>query len=258
MHFATNYLDYLLRAKTRHGIHSPFVYDFVDKELHRKCDSEITSTVEQIRKNLLRDNRTVDFKDLGAGSKKVKTSKPKVKQLAKNSLKSKKYASLTAKLASYVRAKTIIELGTSLGTTTLYLSLCNPQARIFTIEGSKSVAEVAQEQFTKAGAENIQSIIGNFDREFPKLLKETGNTDFIFIDGNHTYEATLRYFKMALDAAGENTVIVFDDINWSTGMQKAWQEIKKEPKVRISMDFFFVGAVFFNPNFSKEDFLIRY
>ena len=258
MSLTTNYIRYMLRAKTRHGIHSPFVYDFVDKELRRKCDSKVTHTIEQIRINLLEDSRNIDFEDLGAGSKKVKTTQPKVKQLAKNSLKGKKYASLVAKLASYVRAKTIIELGTSLGTTTLYLSLCNPQARIYTIEGSKSVAEIAREQFARAGVENIQSIIGNFDREFPKLLKETGNVDFIFIDGNHTYEATMRYFKMALEAAEKNTVIVFDDINWSAGMQKAWQEIKKEPKVRISMDFFFVGAVFFNPNFSKEDFLIRY
>jgi len=258
MSLVIDYIQYLLNAKTRHGIHSPFVYEFVDQYLQQKIDSNITQAIEQVRKQLLNDSNTIVFEDLGAGSKNVKSNQPSIKSLAKNSLKPKKYAKLIGQFAKYINAKTIIELGTSLGTTTLYISLLNPSASIITLEGSPAVAKIAQEQFNKLNAKNIQIKIGNFNDTFPKLLEEKPHPDLIFIDGNHTYEATMRYFKLALNNCPKNSFLIFDDINWSGGMKKAWDEIKRHPKVSISMDFFFLGIVSFNPDFSKEDFVIRY
>lgn len=38
LHAFTAYIQYRLRAKTRHGIHSPFVYEFIDNCLGVKSD----------------------------------------------------------------------------------------------------------------------------------------------------------------------------------------------------------------------------
>ena len=51
---------------------------------------------------------------------------------------------------------------------------------------------------------------------------------------------------------------VFDDINWSKDMQNAWQTIKKNEKVTLSIDLFEMGIVFFMSRFQKEDFVIRF
>ena len=56
----------------------------------------------------------------------------------------------------------------------------------------------------------------------------------------------------------DDSFIIFDDINWSEEMKEAWKEIIKHPSVRISIDVYMMGIVFFNPGFSKEDFKIRY
>ena len=257
MGIVKDYFQYRIKAKSRHGIHSPFVYELVEKYLYQDIDSSISKPIEEIRKALLKDAKSIEFEDLGAGSKKVKAAQPRVKELAKNSLKPKKYAKLIGQIAQYIKAKNIIELGTSLGTTSLYISRLNPSAKLYTLEGSPAVARIAQEQFDKLEAQNIELIVGNFDTELPKLLAQQ-SPDLIFIDGNHTYEATMRYFEMALKAMKNKGILIFDDINWSDGMKQAWTEIKKHPKVNISMDFFYLGVVSINPDFSKEDFVIRY
>jgi predicted O-methyltransferase YrrM len=253
-----DYIHYRIHAKSRHGIHSPFVYNLVDQYLSKKIGSSITRPIENIRKQLLRDSSIIQFEDFGAGSKKLKTHQPSVKSLAKNSLKPKKYAKLIAQVSQYINAKNIIELGTSLGTTTLYISILNPNSKVYTIEGSSEVAHIAQKQFDKLQAQNIELIVGNFDQEFPKLLEKQINPDLIFIDGNHTYEATIRYFEMALNYSHSKTIFIFDDINWSDGMKRAWNEIKQHPQVSISLDFFYLGLVSINPDLSKESFLIKY
>ncbi|MBK6643902.1 MAG: class I SAM-dependent methyltransferase [Bacteroidetes bacterium] len=68
--------------------------------------------------------------------------------------------------------------------------------------------------------------------------------DFIFIDGNHTYEATMRYFNWILPKVRAKTMIIFDDINWSAGMQQAWLEIQQHPKVTQSLDFYLWELLF--------------
>jgi len=253
-----DYISYRIHAKSRHGIHSPFVYNLLDQYLYNRIDSGISKPIENLRKALLKDKNILNYEDLGAGSKKLKTGHTRVCDLAKTSLKDKKYAKLIAQIAQYTEARNIIELGTSLGITTLYISALNPDAKIYTIEGSPEIAKIAQKQFKQLNAKNIQSIVGNFDWQYPNLLAEIQIADFIFIDGNHTYKATREYFELALKYVHEKSVIVFDDINWSKEMKKAWLEIKQHPKVSISLDFFFLGVVFFNPSLSKEEFLIRY
>ncbi len=258
MSLVGDYIHYQIHAKTRHGIHSPFVYDFVEQYLYKKLNTSTYKPIEKIRKELLKNNQTIHFDDLGAGSKKAKTKTPTIKTLAKNSLKPKKYAKLIAQLAQYIEAKTIIELGTSLGTTSLYIAKLNPKAQIYTIEGSPEIARIAKQQFNKLNANNIEVIIGNFDDQLQPLLAKTNEVDLIFIDGNHTKKATLQYFEQSLEYCHSKTIFIFDDIYWSEGMKQAWTTIKRHPKVSLSMDFFFLGAVSINPDFSKEEFIIRY
>ena len=80
----------------------------------------------------------------------------------------------------------------------------------------------------------------------------------IFIDGNHKKDATLNYFQQCLQQMSSNSVLVFDDIHWSDGMEKAWIEIKQHPRVKVTIDLFQMGLVFFREELSKEDFILRF
>lgn len=253
-----DYIHYLWHAKSRHGIHSPFVYTLVEDYLYQDIDLTISAPIEEVRKHLLQDTSQINHLDLGAGSRIKRKGNLRVKDLAKTSIKPYKFAKLIAQIPQYINAHCIIELGTSLGVTTLYLSKLNPKAQIYTIEGSIEVAEIAQKQFDQLDAKNIQLIHGDFDVQFPALLSRVKKPDVIYIDGNHTYEATMHYFELCSKYSNNNTLIIFDDINWSEGMRKAWNNIKNYSRTTLCLDFFHLGVVSFNPNFSKEYFQIRY
>jgi len=99
---------------------------------------------------------------------------------------------------------------------------------------------------------NINFINAKFDEALPEFFKNNNCIDFFYVDGNHTYQATLNYFKLALNYKTTNSVFVFDDIYWSKQMTQAWEEIKKNNEVTLSIDAFYFGLVFFKPEFKEK------
>lgn len=255
-----NYLTYLIKAKTAHGVHSPFVYKFVTELLETKNEAYYQfKELDELRKQLLQDQNEIEITDFGAGSKVFKGNKRKISDITKHGISSKKFSELYFKLINFCNAEYVIELGTSIGLNTMYLSKANSKSRIYTIEGCPALSEFSSNLFKKHKTDNITPIQGKFDDVLPELLNDLPKLDFFYIDGNHQYEATKKYFEMALKKKHENSVFIFDDINWTEGMQKAWEEIKSHPEVTLSLDLFYVGIIFFRKEQKeKEHFTLKY
>jgi len=250
------YISFRSLAKNGgHGIHSPFVFDLINNVIENNGTFYGFKEIENIRKKLLQNDKTININDLGAGSKKFLSQERKISDIAKYSLKSAKQASFIFRIANYFNAKNIVEIGTSLGITTMYLSLLK-QAKITTIEGDENIYKIANDNFNKLNINNINNILSNFDNVLPQIINDTDKIDLAFIDGNHTKKATLKYFNLIKQKTHKNTVIIFDDIYWSKGMQEAWQSIKKDSSVIVSIDLFHLGLVFFKDEMPKQDFII--
>jgi predicted O-methyltransferase YrrM len=261
LQLAKKYIQYYLGAfnSKGHGMHSPFVFSFIRYVLNNDGQYLPPPEIETVRKQLLTDVRVLEVEDLGAGSRKVRPSTRSVQQVAKNSLKSRKLAQMLYRLAAFYQPGQILELGTSLGLTTAYFSKAVADSKVSTIEGSRAVAAIAQENFKKLNCENIHLLTGNFDEILPVLLGRLDRVDLAFVDGNHRYDPTLDYFNRLLGKTHNNSILVFDDIHWSPEMEKAWEEIKAHPSVRYTIDIFFLGFVFFKEEFKvKQDFVIRF
>lgn len=255
--FFKDYLLHRLSAKSRHGTHSPFVYKLADEVIYDKRQYEDYHIIEAQRKRLLKDDSIVQVTDLGAGSHLNKDRTKKVKQIAKNALKSPALAQLIFRLAKFNKPKLIIELGTCLGITTTYLSKAAPKAKVITIEGCPQTAAVAGKNFEELQLENIRLEVGNFDHILPGILDAQQQLDFVYIDGNHRKDATLNYFKWCLPKVHENSMLIFDDIYWSAGMKEAWAEIKAHPQVTVTVDLFWIGLVFFKKGQARQDFKLK-
>lgn len=255
--FARDYLLHRLTAKTRHGIHSPFVYRLVDRIFYNTQPQDVYTEVEAIRQKLLADDRTITITDLGAGSHVNNNRQKKVSDIAAHALKSPKLAQLLYRIAADLHPTNIIELGTCLGVTSIYLQKAAPEAKVYTLEGSSQTADIAKETFHKAGLDNIELVVGNFDDTLPGIIDRLNFVDLVFVDGNHQKEATLRYFEWCLPKMHEGTLLIFDDIYWSEGMKEAWAQIKAHPKVTVTIDLFWIGLVYFRQGQVKEDFKIR-
>ena len=133
----------------------------------------------------------------------------------------------------------------------------SPDAKVYTLEGSPETAAIAIEVFKTAGINDIELINGNFDNTLPEVIGNLDQLDFVFVDGNHQKEATLKYFEWCLPKVHENTLLIFDDIYWSEGMKEAWQQIKAHPSVTVTVDLFWIGLVYFRKGQVKEDFLVK-
>ena len=258
MQLVLNFLQHRFTAKTRHGVHSPFVYHLVDEiiyDFHAKAEYR---EIEKLRSVLLHDDRVVNVTDLGAGSYLNNNKQKLVRTIAKNALKPARLAQLIFRLARHFAPGHIVELGTCLGITTAYLARSSPLARVTSIEGCPETASVAGENLSHLNVQNVDLKVGDFDALLPGLIDQTEVLDFVFIDGNHRKEATLNYFKCCLPKLSENGIMIFDDIYWSKGMKEAWQEIKAHPKVTVTIDLFWIGLVFIRPGQVKEDFKIKF
>nr|AIA19127.1 Methyltransferase domain protein [uncultured bacterium] len=259
---AKKYLHYYLNASNSkgHGMHSPFVFDFILNVLNNKSNYQYPDDIEALRKSLLNDERVIEVEDLGAGSRLGSSKRKSIATLARTALKPEKYARLLYRLVKHYQPKTIVELGTSLGITTAYFSKANSSASIITVEGSRNIHQAANENFKNLNCTNIQSLQGNFDEILPALIPDlTSPVSLAYIDGNHRYEPTIKYFREFLHISDEDTIMVFDDIHWSRDMEAAWEEIKADPKVQYSIDIFFMGFIFFRKEFKvKQDFNIRF
>lgn len=240
-------------------MHSPFVFDFITSVLNDKGHYYAYDKVEALRTRLLADNTTIEVEDMGAGSSHTRSSTRSIASIARNAAKPSKYGQLLFRMANHYQPKNIIELGTSLGISTAYLSFGAGNAKLLTIEGSEAIAARAQANFRELSLKGIHSMCGNFDNLLPQQLKEMPAPDFVFIDGNHRMEPTLRYFDWLLANKPQEGVYVFDDIHWSAEMEAAWDTICQHPDVYLTIDLFFIGLVFFNSSFKvKQHFSIRF
>ena len=258
---AKKYLHYYLTASNGkgHGIHSPFVFDFIKQVLQNKKKYNSYLMIEKARQQLLKQKAIIEVEDFGAGSAVIKKNKRIVSAIARSSLKPAKYAQLLFRMVQYYQPKTILELGTSFGVTTAYLAAGNTNAKTYTLEGAAAIAEIAQKTFNRINFTHIELTTGDFNDTLPAILAKIKTIDFVFIDGNHRKEPTLKYFNQLLSHSTPSTILVFDDIHWSSEMEEAWEVIKQHPAVTLTIDLFFIGIVFFNVDINhKQHFTIRF
>lgn len=254
------YLSYFLTARHKkgHGIHSPFVFDLVSRLFRNKTDHDTVLLIEKIRKKNKSDKRTIQVLDLGAGSLIMKRSLRKVSEIAGISAVPEKYGVLLSRLAAEFGNPDIVEFGTSLGFSTMYMAKGSPGSVIYTMEGCPATAEIAKENFREAGVGNIRLLTGSFEDLIPELLKEAVNPGLVFIDGNHRKEPVMDYFRQMAQLADKGTVIVIDDIHHSKEMEEAWAGIKQHEKVTFTVDIFRMGLVFFREGMNHFNYVIKY
>ena len=256
--FIARYIKYVFTAKNQHIAHSPFLYQFITKVLNKTSNDRNCNEIIKLRKKLCNSNETIQISDFGAGSHINKAKKRKIKDVAKNSSKNKKFGELLYRITKYYNPLNIIELGTSFGISTLYLAKGGSRSNVYTFEGCPETTKIAKKNFKEMNVKNVYITIGNFKYTLQKKLKEIQSVDLVFIDGNHKEKPTIEYFKNCLKYANNNTIFILDDIHWSEGMEKAWENIKSHHRTTLTIDLFYVGIVYIKSELSKENYTIRF
>ena len=248
------------------GVHSPYLFEWVRMVMSDKHAYRVWEDIESVRARMLVSDQVVEFVDYGSGvGRKGEGAKgeKRLKDIAKGSLARAKYAQMLFRLVNWLghqlregnKGLTIVELGTSLGVTTAYLAGVDTRDKVYTYEGCEAVAKIAKENWNVLGMNNISCLVGPIDVEH--LRGDLGYIDVAFVDANHTYEASMKYFDVLAQKVHEKSVVVMDDIHHSEEMERAWKEICADERVTSTIDLYQMGLVFFDKHYWQRNYRMR-
>lgn len=252
----TRYLQYRRSCKPKHGygIHSPYVFDLLTQVIEPNTHTAQFEPIEHYRKELKNSKLTIHRQAIGGMLEPSISSR----KLAQHVAVPPHMGRLLFRLCQHAQPQNIVELGTSVGISTLYMAAAAPKSALHTIEAEPNVLDIAKNQFKQQNNNNIQTHLGIFSQQLPQLLRELPNVGFALVDGHHHGPAMVDYTEQLMAKATPSTIIVLDDIRWSRSMEAAWQHLREFPAVSLSIDLFRCGLLLFRQGMAKQHFCLRY
>jgi predicted O-methyltransferase YrrM len=249
MHSLRSFAQYYFRSVGIYHVQSPMVYALASLLLEGGKQEQLPIEPEIWRQKCLHNPQKIRLLDLGFGSREGKAQQEKsIAQIARTSLSPMDRCLWLYRLAQWWQPSHLLELGTSLGVSTLYLSKACPYSHLVTVEGSPAQAALAKQAFDQYASAPIDARVGAFKTVLPQLTDIPW--EMVFLDGHHDGQATLDYWKWVLLHSGERCLMVFDDIYWSPSMTAAWREIQS--KSLLTIDLFYFGLVILDPKIMKS------
>lgn len=205
------------------------------------------ASIESLRTQLSTSKQQIEQIDFGASSPdasltevEMQQGTPVLKTVARPTASSKRphSARLLYHLVRSFTPQHAIELGTNVGISAAYQATAlteNGRGILITLEGSPAIAELACADLSRLGLTNVIVEVGRFADTLDRVLQTYRPADYLFIDGHHDEQATLAYFEQAHPYLSTHALLIFDDINWSSGMRRAWSTLQADPRLRITM-----------------------
>ncbi len=254
----TRSIKFYLEALTINRIHSPLYFELCSQILDLSKEYARDHIIEQRRTALLNDDTEIAFFDLGAGSGGIKPTdqtRTSIKAITKKATSPIRKCRLLRNLILYFRPKQILEVGTNLGIMTAYMHHTSPSTPIVSVEGIQPIFKYAKETIKLLSIEeSVELYHSSFESFFKDEIEKIQQSDFVFLDGDHTYDGTLNYVKKMWVSGDEmlsrRKVIVIDDIYWSDGMYQAWTEISKW-KGCNTLDLYQLGVVIISDDLAE-------
>lgn len=233
------YVKYYLKSKTIYDIHSPFLFELIQFCFDQSRLYYDFKHIDQYCRKVYSDQSLIPPSEFASQHRQLNLS---IEQIARKAGSSIIHAELLYRIGLYFKPKCILELGSCVGIATFSLGLSNKQSKIFSIEGNEYLCHYAQQSCAKAGLNHL-----HFKNEiFAHFLEDNDLSmiDFVYLDGDHKYEPTLKYVRQLLHKISDTGVIILDDIHWSKPMYDAWTEIQSWPECRCSLETPRLGFVF--------------
>ena len=294
-----SYLRHCLTARHTggHGIHSPYLFEWVRMVLSDENSYYAWGEIEKVRAKMLADEREVAFVDYGAG-RPYPTSPTKgrgrdyrrICDIAKGSLAKKKYAQMLARLVNWLGGPLLtspsrggvgdrrlamgdgrlaigdwqLAIGNGLIIVELGTSLGVTTAYMAAMDKrNKVITYEGCPAVAEIAKENWEALgLENIDCRVGEITadildRDLERVDVAFIDANHTYAGTRAYFNVLAEKVHRKSVMIVDDIHYNKEMEQAWREICADERVTSTMDLYQMGLVFFDKDYWKRDYRIR-
>jgi predicted O-methyltransferase YrrM len=227
------------------------VYNLITKVIRERCPYYHFSEIERLRKQLLSKKETI------ALLRKGRTQLCPLAGIVGDEAIRPKQGALLFRLTNYFRPQHILQIGTSVGLATLYLTSYAQGLKCVTLEKTPAYASIARQVYEKGARTPIDLRLGDYRTLLPGILEEMKRLDFVFFnvphdDNNHWL------FDTCMAYAWEETVFVFKGIKTSREMRRLWKTVCAHPGVTVTIDLFSMGIVFFNKKLHKRNYTVYF
>jgi hypothetical protein len=90
-------------------------------------------------------------------------------------------------------------------------------------------------------------------------IKNANSIGLFYLKQNKNAADIMLYFKTALKKINTHSILIFDSIHSSKEMETSWENIKMHKEVKLTIDVYKLGIVFFRKEqLEKENFIIRF
>ncbi len=251
---------FYFRHRNGHGIHSPYLFDFIHRAVFNARGLEPPVRVREVHEAMRRECSLIPREPggFGAGSRADFSNTRTISSFVKRSSVSRKYGALLFRITRWFEPDMILELGTGLGISAAYLSSGAPRVPMQTVEGSKLRGTISRQVFKRCQLEAVQWVQEDLDRKPEEILGELKGRFLVFVDANHRYEPTVRYLEAILQRAEGEALVILDDLYWSPEMYRAWRQVAGRAEVRASIDLFRMGILMLRPDLHKTSLKILF
>lgn len=244
-----------VRYRRGFGVHSPFVFHLITKVIEEKCLYYCFYDIELIRKQFLfREER------VGCPHRRRKgiLQQCAVGEIVRREGIRPPHGALLFRLTNYFKPKHILQVGTSVGFSTLYLTAYAKGLQCITLENVAPFADLARQVFEKAGCTFVDLRVGAYNALLPAALEEMKRLDFVFFNTLEDEEDVAGLFNQCLAHVHNDTVFVCEGIQTTPRMRAFWKRVCGLPEVTVTLDLYSVGIILFNKKLHKRNYIVYF
>lgn len=212
---------YKIRHHKGHGIHSPFVFNFINRVIEEKTSYY---AYEDIAGYLRLHSFSYN------GDNKINT--------------------LSFRTANYFNAENILELGSGEGLNTLFITSVSQKSKCLSVE-TDSAKRLEAVRLYEKWRKNVRLT----DKEFPE---PDFSPDCIFINLRNYKVDNDMLIPYLLSHVNEDSFIFVDGIRTNRKQKMLWKKLICREEVVISLDLFQVGILFFDKKFFKRNYKLSF
>jgi predicted O-methyltransferase YrrM len=178
-------------------------------------------------------------------------SQSRMEALAMVASKSPRWAGLIFDIVIALRPTRVLEMGTAIGISGAYIAaglVANDHGELVTIEYNSKSYEVARDTFSDLDLDQRVTLVhGTFEDALETLMDSEPSFDLVFKDGEHSESATTRWFDSLAPRLASPSAFLLDDIRRDAGMKRAWDQVRRDPQVAASINFYGMGLLILSP-----------
>lgn len=254
MHSIWQYIKYFFKSKhwRGYGVHSPYMFYLVTMIIEDRNSFYRFSQIENMRKVLKNTTKTLMVGNEGE-KKEVKIS-----SLLKQGSISPSYDQLLFRLSRYFHPKNILEIGTTIGLSTMYMAAPDSTCNVYTVEKDAGISSLARLNFKRAEFSNIKVLNENVSSPVVTDLIKTNQIDLYYFGRKASDEDVRCVLECTTNRYSSSTVIMISDIYKTKEREILWNEMKQIKGVRVCLELFFYGILIFNEDLQPQSYNLFY